>query len=170
MIAVLKERPFLRLTMAGIWMMLQENYTFSSFVTGFLLATFVFAFLAAPVATLPTVQVKAAPRFFRWLAGVVRLTLYFIWELIKSNQQVGLLILKPKLDLKPGIIAMELKGRSSEQIALLSVLITLTPGTLVVEVSEKRDRMYIHCIDASDPDGALEAPRRFEELIMEVVP
>lgn len=167
--SVLIRRPYLRLAMAIVWMMLQESYTLASFVVGLLMATLVFAFLAAPQVRLDPIRWESVAGFFRWVRSLMQLTVYFIWEVVKSNHAVGVLVLKPNLRLQPGIIAMPLRVKTSGQVALLSSLITLTPGTLVLEVGPALDVMYIHCIDAANEAEALAAPRRFEELVMEVL-
>ena len=67
-----------------------------------------------------------------------------------------------------GFIAFPLTVESDFEIALLANLITLTPGTLSVDVSEDRKVLYIHCIDVPDPEGTIADIRNgFERKIME---
>jgi multicomponent Na+:H+ antiporter subunit E len=56
------------------------------------------------------------------------------------------------MDLKPGIFAYPLKVDRDFEITLLANLITLTPGTLSVDVSDDRRTLYVHALDCSDPD------------------
>jgi multicomponent Na+:H+ antiporter subunit E len=75
---------------------------------------------------------------------------------------------KPRLDLQPGIFAFPLTVTSDFEITLLANLITLTPGTLSVDVSEDRRFLYVHAVDCSN----IEATKRdiangFERKIME---
>lgn len=79
--------------------------------------------------------------------------LFFV-ELAKSAFKVAVLVVKPKMEIKPGIFAYPLTVKGDFEIALLANLITLTPGTLSVDVSEDRKTLYVHALDCSDVDGA----------------
>ena len=83
---------------------------------------------------------------------IISLALLFLYELVKSAVRVLLLLIQPKLDIKPGIIAYPLKVDRDFEITILANLITLTPGTLSVDVSHDRKILYVHSIDCSDPD------------------
>lgn len=79
------------------------------------------------------------------------------------------MVLRPKLDIRPGIFAMETKLTSDWEITLLANLITLTPGTLVVDVSPDNKTLYVHAVDIEDAEEAIEDIRgSFEKAIMEV--
>jgi multicomponent Na+:H+ antiporter subunit E len=87
---------------------------------------------------------------------------------ILSSVRVAVLVLKPNMNLKPGIFAYPLKVDRDAEITLLANLITLTPGTLSVDVSADRRFLYIHALDCSDPDGTREEIAiGFERKIME---
>ena len=72
------------------------------------------------------------------------------------------------MDLRPGIFAYPLKVGSDFEITLLANLITLTPGTLSVDVSDDRRTLFVHAIDCSDVDKAIRDIRDgFERKIEE---
>ena len=78
------------------------------------------------------------------------------------------MVLSPNMNLKPGIFAYRLKVDRDFEITLLANLITLTPGTLSVDVSEDRQYLYIHAIDCSDPDATRkDISDGFERRILE---
>lgn len=83
---------------------------------------------------------------------VLLLALLFFYELLKSAWTVAILVISPRMDPKPGIFAYPLRLESDFEIALLANLITLTPGTLSVDVSDDRRTLYVHAIDCSDPE------------------
>lgn len=85
---------------------------------------------------------------------IISLILLFLYELVLSAWRVAVLVLSPKLDVKPGIFKFPLSIDSDMQITLLANMITLTPGTLSVDVSDDKKYIYVHAIDASDPDAA----------------
>ena len=74
----------------------------------------------------------------------------------------------PRMDLKPGIFAYRLKLDRNFEITLLANLITLTPGTLSVDVSPDRKTLFVHAIDCSDPEkNRRDIAEGFERAIME---
>ncbi|WP_411035126.1 Na+/H+ antiporter subunit E [Shinella sp. BYT-45] len=99
---------------------------------------------------------------------VLSLLVLFLRELALSAFKVALLVASPKMALKPGIFAFPLTVDRDFEIALLANLITLTPGTLSVDVSEDRKVLYVHALDCSDPAGMRRAiAGGFERKIME---
>jgi len=91
--------------------------------------------------------------YFSRARRVVSLMLLFVYELVLSSVRVAMMVLNPKMSLKPGIFAYPLKVDRDFEITLLANLITLTPGTLSVDVSDDRRTLYIHAVDCSDPEG-----------------
>jgi len=91
--------------------------------------------------------------YFSRARRVISLMVLFIYELVLSSVRIAILVLKPNMNLKPGIFAYPLKVDRDFEITLLANLITLTPGTLSVDVSDDRQTLYIHTVDCSDPDG-----------------
>lgn len=81
------------------------------------------------------------------------LLLFFIKELVLSALRVAWLVVQPKLRLRPAIIAYPLTVTTDAQITLLANMITLTPGTLSVDVSADRRILYIHAIDVADREA-----------------
>jgi len=101
--------------------------------------------------------------------AIISLGLLFIKELILSNISVLKLVLRPKLDIKPGIFALPTVLEKDWEITILANLITLTPGTLVVDISDDNKILYIHTIDMDDAQEAIDSIKNtFEKAIMEV--
>jgi multicomponent Na+:H+ antiporter subunit E len=101
--------------------------------------------------------------------AIIKLLFIFLSELVKSNIAVLKVILVPKLTIRPGIFALETELEKDWEITILSNLITLTPGTLVLEVSEDNKTLYIHAMDIDDVEQAkLDIKNTFEKAIKEV--
>lgn len=99
---------------------------------------------------------------------LLSLLLLFIKELALSAWKVAVLVASPKMALKPGIFAFPLTVDRDFEITLLANLITLTPGTLSVDVSADRKVLYVHALDCSDPVGTRrEIANGFEKKILE---
>ena len=150
----------LNFILAFIWMFLSSNYTVSAFIIGYLLGL---VFLLSVKKMLPG-------RFYAakvW--ALLALTILFIKELILSNIAVLKVVLRPKLQLQPAFFKYETQLTKEWEITLLSSLITLTPGTVVVHLSDDSKTLYIHAIDADDVEETVASIRNsFEKAILEV--
>lgn len=101
--------------------------------------------------------------------AIIKLLFIFIRELFKANIAVTKDVLRPKLNIQPAIFAMPTRLESEWEITILSLLITLTPGTLVMDVSDDNSTIYIHAINTDDIDDIItDIQQTFEKAIMEV--
>lgn len=136
--------------------------------------TLVNLLLGAVIAGLATLLIRSRidrPHLGRRLWLAVSLAGLFLYELALSASRVALLVLAPDLKkrLAPAIFAYPLTVRSDVEITLLANLVTLTPGTLSVDVSEDRRTLYIHALEMRDKDAAIAAIRDgFEARIIAV--
>jgi multicomponent Na+:H+ antiporter subunit E len=85
----------------------------------------------------------------------LRLAVLFVVELFKSGWRVARIAVRRDLALRPAVIAYPLRVESDAEITLLANLITLTPGTLSVDVSADRRTLYVHCVDVDDVDAVI---------------
>ncbi|MFP3918522.1 Na+/H+ antiporter subunit E [Lysinibacillus telephonicus] len=150
----------LNLFLAFLWMFLSSNYSVSRFIIGYLLGL---------------LTILALRRFFKnrlyidriW--AIIKLAFLFIKELILANISVLILVLSPKLQLQPAFFKYNTELTQEWEITLLSNLITLTPGTVVVHVSDDSKSLFIHVIDSNDIDETIDSIRNsFEKAILEV--
>ncbi|KKB34987.1 Na+/H+ antiporter subunit E [Bacillus thermotolerans] len=146
--------------LAFLWMFIQVSFDASTFIIGYLLGA---------------ILLYGMRRFFktefylRRVFAVIRLILLFFKELIMANIDVLRLILRPKLNIQPGIFALPTDLKKDWEITLLSSLITLTPGTLVIDVSDDQKILYVHAIDLPDVEDAIHSIKNsFEKAIKEV--
>ena len=93
----------------------------------------------------------------------------FMWELLKSNIDVALRVIKPELPINPGIVKVRTTLKSPLGRAFLANSITLTPGTLTVEM--KGEYFYIHWIDVTSDniEGATRSIVSSFEKYLEVI-
>ncbi|MCM2451832.1 Na+/H+ antiporter subunit E [Agrobacterium vitis] len=135
----------LNLLMAIIWVAGTGSASLHNLLFGFVLSLAVVGLLREQIG-----GVSYLNRTWR----ILSLLLLFLSELAKSAWKVTIMVLSPGLDIKPGIFAFPLSVERDFEITLLANLITLTPGTLSVDVSEDRKILYVHALDCSDPDAA----------------
>lgn len=113
-------------------------------------------------------QVGSASHFRRFFLSIW-LAVTFLWELVKSSVNVAIIVLSPGRKLQPAIIAYPLDVKSDAEITLLANLITLTPGTLSIDVSEDGKTLYVHAIDAPDTNAIIaDIKSSFERRIARV--
>jgi len=106
----------------------------------------------------------------RLLYGVVYF-FKFLWEMVKANLHVAYIVVHPMLPIKPGIIKIKSKLTKDTSITILANSITLTPGTLTVDVNEENHDLYIHQIEVVSEnvdDNTRLIGARFEPLLTEV--
>lgn len=111
------------------------------------------------------------PGFLRKARRALALAFLFIYELLLSAVRVAWLVVSPnmKKQLNPGIIAFPLTAKSDTEITLLANLITLTPGTLSVDVSEDRSVIYVHALSVPDKEALIrDIAHGFERKVIEV--
>jgi multicomponent Na+:H+ antiporter subunit E len=111
------------------------------------------------------------PRWtLRRLARAGGLAGYFFWELVVSNVRVAIEVLSPRFRMQPGIVGIRLDAQTDLEITLLANLITLTPGTMSVDVSEDRRTLYIHGLYVEDRNAFERSIKEgFERRVLEVL-
>lgn len=147
---------------AFLWMFLNNAWTLQTFVSGFLIG----------LAILYLIRGFFPQRLYVYFViAVLKLLLIFLRELFLSTVSVVSQIIRPKLQIQPGIFAMDVDLEKDWQITLLSSLITLTPGTVVVDISEDNKTLYVHAIHLPDIEKAKDdINNTFVKAIQEVTP
>jgi len=103
------------------------------------------------------------------LAYIVKYLLIFMVELIKSNIDVAMRVINPKMPINPEIVEFKTSLKSEMGRLILANTITLTPGTLTVDVIE--DTYYIHWLNSqsNDPEEAARLiAGKFEPILKEI--
>jgi multicomponent Na+:H+ antiporter subunit E len=85
-------------------------------------------------------------KYFRKIPTIIKFFFYFLKELILANLMVAWDIITPTPKMRPGIIALDLDAKTNFEITMFANLITLTPGTLSLDVSEDKKTLYIHSL------------------------
>lgn len=150
----------LNFMLAFVWMFLSSNYTAAGFIVGFILGVILLFIMRRFFTT---------RLYLSRVWALIKLSLLFLKELIMANIQVLTVVLKPNLNMQPAFFAYPTVLTEDWEITLLSSLITLTPGTVVVHVSDDAKTLYIHAIDIGDVDEAVASIKdSFEKAILEV--
>lgn len=147
------------LLLAIVWVAITGSTSFLNLVLGFVLAAIALGIVRSSY---------GGVLYLGRIRSILTLLMLFLSELIKSAWAVSVAVMSPRMDVKPGIFAFPLTVDRDFEIALLANLITLTPGTLSVDVSDDRKTLYVHALDCSDADAIRRSiADGFERRIME---
>lgn len=137
---------------------------FGTFDLGHLLQGFLLAFAVLSIAS----PLYGRTAYFRRVLLMTRLGAYFLYELVVSSVQVAWDVLTPTPRSRPAIVAVPLDLVDPAQITVLAILISLTPGSLSLDVSPDRKTLYVHQMFVNDPDEARSRIKTgFERLVRE---
>lgn len=143
-----------------VWLLISDSYTLNNFVLGYLFGLILVYLLH---------RVMPGKFYLIRIYRMIRLVFIFLLELIKANLDVLKIILKPQITNKPGFFVYPTDLKTDWQIVLLANLITLTPGTVVLGISDDRTKIYIHAIDFSTTEEEVEGIKSsLEKVVREV--
>jgi multicomponent Na+:H+ antiporter subunit E len=91
---------------------------------------------------------------FAWLFA------YFLWDLVVSSVLVAAAVLVPRRCCRPRLVTIPLKVQSDVGITMVANFISLTPGTLSVDVSPDRQVLLVHSLLAGDSSDETRASVR----------
>ncbi len=131
--------------LAFAWAGMTGSFSLDSLLLGYVLGFFGL-WLSAPLTGIDRLYFVRSYR-------VVRLAGFFLWELLLSSIRVAWDVIRPFPQNRPAIIEMPLSVKSDLEILLVTNLISLTPGTLSVDVTPDRKTLLVHAMFAEDPDA-----------------
>lgn len=152
----------LNIFIAVLWMLLKDENEayFTTFFTGFFIGIVILYLMH---------RFFGMQFYLKRIFAIGKLLSIFIWELILSSLLVLRQICSPKLKITPGIFTYKTVLQGEGEITTLALLLTLTPGSVVMEVSPSGKEFYIHAMDIEKSKGdVLRSIGNFEKVIMEV--
>ncbi|MGI9505244.1 MAG: Na+/H+ antiporter subunit E [Geminicoccaceae bacterium] len=136
--------PFvINLALAVGWAALFSAFTLPSLATGFAVG-YTILWVLSPL--------FGDSRYCRKLFDLLRLTVYFLWELMVSSLQVAWDVLTPMHRSRPGIVAVPIDAKTDFEITTLANLVSLTPGTLSLDLSSDHKTLYVHAMFVDNPE------------------
>ena len=115
--------------------------------------------------------IYARKAFFQ-VIYLVELVFFFLWELTVASFQVAYEVIKPSHDMEPGIVAVPLDTKTDFGITIFSSLVTLTPGTLSLDVSADKSHLFVHAMYIVEGDTAAlvnELKNGFERRVIRIL-
>lgn len=152
--------PTLSATLALVWLLLANSVTAAHVLLALLLG------LGIPKLTATLFPEKLRPVR---LGLALRLFLTFLRDIVVANVAVARLILSPRLQVEPRFIAVPLALTHPYAIAVLAGMITMTPGTVSVDLSPDGRTLWVHGLDVDNPEAIVaEIKRRYEQPLKEL--
>ena len=131
-----------------VWVELWGSVTAANVLGGVAVALLLVT--ALPLTEVPTAAVVRPLALLRFLA-------FFAVDLVRSSLQVAALVLAPRRALRQAVVAVPVRGASDSLLTLLANAISLTPGTLTLEVDRPGSTLYVHVIDVGEGVDAVRA-------------
>src|SRR5690606_32744405 len=145
---------------AFLWMFFQDEWRFLSFLSGYIVGLLILFFMRRFFK-------KPFYLFFVWAA--LKLVFVFTRELLSSAILVIRQVLRPKINITPGIFRVDTDLEGDVEITLISLLICLTPGSVVMEVTPDGKSLYVHAMDVPESkESVLRSQIIFERAIKDV--
>lgn len=149
------------LILAFAWATLNGGIGLPSLITGFILGYGVI-FVLQPI--------NKDSRYCSMLFDGVKLILFFIWELIVSSLSVTWDVLTPIQKSKPALIAVPLDAATDAEITVLANLVSLTPGSLSIDITQNRSHLLVHAMFVDDPETfKMEIKNGMEKRVLEAM-
>ena len=132
------------LTLALVWMAMSGQFDGLNLLLGFAFGYLVLFLLQRVIGT---------SSYFRKSALLVQFVAFYVLEVIRSNIRVAVDVATPTSLAHPAIVAVPLDAHTAAEITLLSNLITMTPGSLSVDVADDRSVIYVHSMFVDDVEA-----------------
>src|SRR5690554_3548866 len=144
-----------------VWVALTGNYEPANYVFGFLLSFVILRGITVKDHSLA---------YFRRIGKIISFCFFFIYEMLKANLEVAYDVITPKFFMKPGIVKFPLTAETDLEITMLANCISLTPGTLIVAVSDDRKAIFVHVMYLKDRDQFVEEVKNgLEKRLLEIL-
>jgi len=147
--------------LAIVWTAL-SGFSFGNLALGFVVGYVILAVLAFGGVVPRTYHDKTA--------AVLSLVVFIIREFLMANARMAVDVIRPVRDLRPGIVAVPLDVETDFEILVLTTLISLTPGTLAVDISDSGKVLYVHVMHVTSAEAARDSIKEeFERRVMRVL-
>jgi multicomponent Na+:H+ antiporter subunit E len=137
-----------------LWMLLWSDLSWANLVGGIGIAALVMALFRSRRHEMPTVRPFPALVFLG----------YFLFKLVESTIIVAITVVAPKGRTRSGIVAVPLQGCSDTVATLVADAISLTPGSLTLEVRREPLTLYVHVLHVQDVEAVRRDVLRLETL------
>lgn len=143
------------------WAAITGFFSLSNLAVGFILGYLIIAFTLS--------NDERFAHYVRKIPRLVRFVGFFLKELVASNLRVAYDVVTPTHLMRPAVIRMPMEARTSGEITVLANFISLTPGTLSLDIDEKNHVLYVHVMYLDSEETTREQLREMERRVLEVL-
>jgi multicomponent Na+:H+ antiporter subunit E len=152
---------FWNVLLAFIWAATTGEFSAANIAAGFAVG-FAVLFLVRGV--------LGESKYFRDVYDIILLCVFFVVELISANLRMAYYVVMPLSRMRPAVIAVPLEDLSETELTVFSNLLTLTPGTLSLDISDNRRAIYVHFMWYEDAESARRNLKRgFERRVIKAL-
>jgi multicomponent Na+:H+ antiporter subunit E len=162
-----KSRAILFVLAYIVWCLLNWPPDWQHLSVGIFVALFV-AYLTGDLFIQTPERLKHPRRYWYFVFQYVPV---FLWECLKANIDVAYRVAHPKLPINPGIVKVKTKLKSETALTFLANSITLTPGTMSVDIDKDNGVLYIHWINVKEKDVEAATKvivEKFEHILIKI--
>ena len=151
----------LNIFLTFIWVALTGALTPVNFGFGFILGFFILWIKE---------RTNEDKRYFFRVPKIIGFIFFYFFEMLKANLQVAYDVITPHYFMKPGIVGLPLDAKTDFEITMLSNMISLTPGTLVVDLSTDRKVMFVHVMYLKSREDFIKTTKQgLEKKLLEIL-
>jgi multicomponent Na+:H+ antiporter subunit E len=162
-----KSKIILGLGFIALWLLLNAHMHWYAFVVGVVIAV-VGVYIIGPFFQNELGFLCDPRRYFYFFVLYIPV---FVWECLKANLDVAYRIIHPGLPIRPGIVKVMTSLKSEMGLTFLANSITLTPGTLTVDIDKNTGVLYVHwlCVRSTEgEDATRRIVKRFEGIVKKI--
>jgi len=142
--------------LTALWLLAWGEVSLANIVSGVVVSAAIL--LALP----PTASQSAHARID--LVGSLRLVAYVAAQLVTSNVLMAREVLRPHTTTEQGVLAHRLQSPSEHVVTVMTSVISLSPGTMVVDVDRTSSTVYVHVLFLHDIEAARRSLVRLEQV------
>ena len=143
-----------------LWMLLQDKWSFPSFFAGYLVGIIILFFMR---------RYFNKSFYLGTFLSILKLLYVFMKELVSSTVLVLKQVTRRKINVQPGVFALKTDLNGEWEIPILALLLSLTPGSVVLEISPDNKTFFIHAMDMRESkQSIIKSKMRFEKASKEV--
>lgn len=151
----------LNILLTGLWVALTGSLTMVNIGFGFVLGFFILWIKE---------RTEKDKRYFFRVPKILGFIGFYFLEIIKANLQVAYDVITPHYFMRPAIVGLPLDAKTDFEITMLSNMISLTPGTLVVDLSTDRKVMFVHVMYMKSKEDFINTTKQgLEKKLLEIL-
>lgn len=154
--------PAINIILALLWAGMLGGFSLANVTSGLVLGYFVLYYTSRGT--------PGHQSYFGKVPKLLNFLVYYLWEILKSNAMVAYDVLTLSPRMTPGVIGIPLDARTDLEITVLANLITMTPGTLSLDISADRKTLFVHAMYLQNPeDLRADIKNNLERRVLELL-